>query len=392
MSDRGRETEAIRTQSERTVHREHSVPLYLTSSFVFDTAEQGKALFSGEESGLVYSRYGNPNTDELVEKLCRLEQADDGLATATGMAAMFASIAGLVKTGDHIVASRALFGSTVQILSAILPRWGVETTYVDPHDLDQWRDALRPETRLLFAETPSNPGLALIDIAALAEIAHEKDLILSVDNCFASPVIQRPIVLGADLVTHSTTKFMDGQGRVLGGAIVGRQDLMADLRFFVRQTGPALSPFNAWVVSKSLETLHVRVERHCANALAIAEHLEADGRVNWVRYPFLASHPQHELARRQMTAGGGLVTFEVPGGETGGMEFLNALEMITRSSNLGDTRSIATHPATTTHSRLTEEERRRIGITPGTIRLSVGLESVADIVADLDRALVAGTR
>ncbi|MFW5783057.1 MAG: trans-sulfuration enzyme family protein, partial [Spirochaetota bacterium] len=293
---------------------------------------------------------------------------------------------------DHIVASRALFGSTVQILSAILPRWGVETTYVDPHDLDQWRDALRPETRLLFAETPSNPGLALIDIAALAEIAHEKDLILSVDNCFASPVIQRPIVLGADLVTHSTTKFMDGQGRVLGGAIVGRQDLMADLRFFVRQTGPALSPFNAWVVSKSLETLHVRVERHCANALAIAEHLEADGRVNWVRYPFLASHPQHELARRQMTAGGGLVTFEVPGGETGGMEFLNALEMITRSSNLGDTRSIATHPATTTHSRLTEEERRRIGITPGTIRLSVGLESVADIVADLDRALVAGTR
>ncbi|MFW5717452.1 MAG: O-succinylhomoserine sulfhydrylase [Spirochaetota bacterium] len=392
MSDRGRETEAIRTQSERTVHREHSVPLYLTSSFVFDTAEQGKALFSGEESGLVYSRYGNPNTDELVEKLCRLEQADDGLATATGMAAMFASIAGLVKTGDHIVASRALFGSTVQILSAILPRWGVETTYVDPHDLDQWRDALRPETRLLFAETPSNPGLALIDIAALAEIAHEKDLILSVDNCFASPVIQRPIVLGADLVTHSTTKFMDGQGRVLGGAIVGRQDLMDDLRFFVRQTGPALSPFNAWVVSKSLETLHVRVERHCANALAIAEHLEADGRVNWVRYPFLASHPQHELARRQMTAGGGLVTFEVPGGETGGMEFLNALEMITRSSNLGDTRSIATHPATTTHSRLTEEERRRIGITPGTIRLSVGLESVADIVADLDRALVAGTR
>jgi O-succinylhomoserine sulfhydrylase len=388
-SGRGFGTQAIRTQSDRSPHREHSVPVYLTSSFVFESAEQAKALFSGEESGLIYSRYGNPNTDELIEKLCRLEGTEDGLATATGMAAMFASIAGIVRSGDHIVASRALFGSTLQILATILPRWGIETTFVDPGNVKEWQTAVRPETRMLFAETPSNPGLEIVDIQSLAELARRRELILSVDNCFATPFIQRPAAMGAHLVTHSATKFMDGQGRVLGGAILGSKELIAELRFFIRQTGPALSPFNAWILSKSLETLPVRMERHCENAFALARHLEATEEIGWVRYPFLESHPQHELARRQMRMGGGLVTFEVPGGEAGGMAFLNALRMISRSSNLGDTRSIATHPSTTTHSRLTEDERLRIGITPGTIRLSVGLEEIDDIIEDVTQALTA---
>ena len=381
------QTDAVRIQAGRSLHREHSVPIFPTSSFVFDTAEQAKALFAGEEEGLIYSRYGNPNTDELVAKLCRLEGTGDGLATATGMAAMFASIAGLVKSGDHIVASRALFGSTLQILATILPRWGVETTFVDGTNPAAWEEAIRPGTKMLFAETPSNPGLEIIDIAALGRLAADRGIILNVDNCFATPALQRPAALGAHLVTHSATKFMDGQGRVLGGAILGPADLIAEIRFFTRQTGPALSPFNAWILSKSLETLEVRMERHCENALAVARHLEADPRVKRVRYPFLERHPQHELARAQMRAGGGLVTFDAPGGEAGGMAFLNALSVISRSSNLGDTRSIATHPATTTHAKLSEEERLRLGISPATVRLSVGLESVPDIIADIDRAL-----
>ena len=381
------ETRSIRTQAQRSDHREHSVPIFMTSSFVFDTAEQAKALFAGEEAGLVYSRYGNPNTDELVDKLCRLEGTDDGVATATGMAAMFASLAGLLSAGDHVVASRALFGSTFAILQKVLPRWGIEATFVDPKSIDEWEAAIRPNTKLFFAETPSNPGLELIDMAALGKLAAGRNIILSVDNCFATPYIQRPAEYGAHLITHSATKFMDGQGRVLGGAILGTKELIAELRFFCRQTGPALSPFNAWVISKGIETLGLRMERHCQNAFALARHLEADRRITWARYPFLESHPQHELAKRQMKLGGGLVTFEVPGGEAGGMKFLNALKMVTRSSNLGDTRSIATHPATTTHAKLTEEERLAIGITPGTIRLSVGLEAIEDLIADVDQAL-----
>ncbi len=389
MSDNERsfETAAIRTQAERSAHREHSVPIFMTSSFVFDSAEQAKALFAGEEAGLVYSRYGNPNTDELVEKLCRLEGAEDGVATATGMAAMFASLAGLLSAGDHVVASRALFGSTFAILQKVLPKWGIEATFVDPKSIDEWEAAIRPNTKLFFAETPSNPGLELIDMEALGKLAAQKNIILSVDNCFATPYIQRPAEYGAHLITHSATKFMDGQGRVLGGAILGTKELIGELRFFCRQTGPALSPFNAWVISKGLETLGLRMERHCRNALELAKHLEASSGTTWVKYPFLESHPQYELAKRQMKLGGGLVTFEVPGGEAGGMAFLNALEMVTRSSNLGDTRSIATHPATTTHAKLTEEERAKIGITPGTIRLSVGLEAVEDLFADVDQAL-----
>lgn len=361
----------------------------MTSSFVFDSAEQAEALFAGEAEGLVYSRYGNPNTDEFVQKLCKLESCDDGVATATGMAAMFASLAALVKSGDHIVASRALFGSTVQILTRILSRWGVETTFVDPKSTDAWAQAVRPTTRILFAETPSNPGLEIIDIAAVADVAHQAGAVFIVDNCFATPYIQQPAPLGADLITHSATKFIDGQGRALGGAILGGEEQISEVRFFARQTGPALSPFNAWILSKSLETLPVRMDRHCENALQLAHHLEEHDRISWVRYPFLESHPQRRLAERQMKLGGGLVTFEVTGGREAGMRFLNALEMVSRSSNLGDARSIATHPATTTHSKLSEEQRLEIGITPGTVRLSVGLESFEDIAADVDRALSA---
>jgi O-succinylhomoserine sulfhydrylase len=381
------ETRAIREQAERTANREHSVPLYLTSSYVFDTAEQGRDVFAGREKGLVYSRYGNPNAEEFVRKLCALEGADDGLATASGMAAIYASIAGIVKTGDHVICSRAAFGSTVQILKAILPRFGVETTFVDPTNLDEWHNAIRDTTRMMVAETPSNPGLELVDIAALAEMAHPGRIRLNIDNCFATPYLQRPFELGADIVTHSGTKFIDGQGRVIGGAVLGRKELIDWLRFFVRQTGPMLSTFNAWVLSKGLETLAVRMDRHCENALAVANALEAAPGVDRVLYPFLPSHPQEALARKQMSRGGGLVSFEVTGGEPAAMQFLNRLRMISLSPNLGDSRSIATHPATTTHSSLTGAEREQMGVTEGLIRLSVGLEHPDDITGDILQAL-----
>ncbi len=383
----GFDTRAIRTQAARSGHREHSVPVYLTSSFVFDSAEQGRDLFAGAADGLVYSRYGNPSVDEFVEKLCIMEGAEDGVATATGMAAMFASIASLVSAGDHVVCSRAVFGSTSQILTRILPKWGVETTFVPPDDPDAWRRALRPKTRVFFAETPSNPGLDLIDIEAVATIAHEAGALFIVDNCFATPWLQQPARLGADIVTHSATKFMDGQGRVLGGAILGPREIITDVRFFARQTGPALSPFNAWILSKSLETLSLRVDRHCENAEAVARHLSGHPAVERARYPFLESHPQHELARRQMRHGGGLVTIDVAGGEPAAMRFINRLQMISRSSNLGDSRSIATHPRTTTHAKLSEDQRLELGILPGTVRLAIGLENREDIIADIDHAL-----
>jgi O-succinylhomoserine sulfhydrylase len=381
------ETKAIRLQSERSTHREHSVPIYATSSFVFDSAEHARALFAGEEEGLLYSRYGNPNNDEFIAKLCSLEGCEDGIATASGMAAMFASLAAFLRSGDHVVISRAVFGSTTQIVTRLLPRWGISYTFVDLADIDQWRKAITTNTRVLFAETPSNPGLELGDLAALGELSKETDTILSVDNCFATPALQNPADFGADIVTHSATKFIDGQGRVLGGAILGKAQLIEEVRFFTRHTGPALSPFHGWLLSKSLETLSVRMERHCANALRVAEFLDDHAAVSFVRYPYHRSHPQHKLATQQMRAGGGIVTFEIKGGIEAGSAFLDALQMITRSSNLGDARSIATHPATTTHSKLTEEERRAVGITPGLIRISCGLEHVDDILTDLDEAL-----
>ncbi len=381
------DTQAIRGQAPRSVHREHSVPVYLTSSFVFENAEHARALFAEEVEGQIYSRYSNPNSDELIGKLAAMEGCETGVATATGMAAMFASLAGVLSSGDHVVASRAVFGSTHQILTQILSRWGIEHTYADPRDPTAWERAMRPNTRMLFAETPSNPGLAIVDLEHLGRLARANQALLNVDNCFATPYLQNPAEFGADLVTHSATKFIDGQGRVLGGAVLGSREAIERVRFFCRHTGPAISPFTAWLLSKSLETLSVRMDRHCAHALALARHLQGHPKLTTVNYPFLDTHPQAELAKRQMRRGGGIVTFEIAGGFEAGKRFLDGLQMISLSSNLGDTRTIATHPASTTHSKLTEDERRAVNITPGLVRLSVGLETLEDIIADVDCAL-----
>ena len=381
------ETAAIRTQVPRTAEREHAVPLFLTSSFTFDSAEQARALFADEQPGNIYSRYSNPNTDEFVAKLCAMEGAEDGIATASGMAAVFASLAGLLSSGDHVVSSRAIFGSTHQLFTKLLPRWGITSDYADLHDVAQFAGLIKPNTKAIFIESPSNPGLALGDLAALGTLARERGLVLIVDNCFTTPYLQQPIRHGAHLVVHSATKFIDGQGRTLGGAVVGRAELIKEVRFFARHTGPALSPFNAWVLSKSLETLAVRMDRHCANALALAMHFEGKPGVSAVRYPFLPSHPQHELAKRQMTQGGGIVVLELAGGIERVRRFLDALRLVSHSPNLGDTRTIVTHPASTTHSKLTEAERQAVGITPGLVRVSVGLEHVGDVIADLEQAL-----
>lgn len=385
------ETLAIRTQAAVSGHREHAVPLYLTSSFRFDDAEHARALFAEEVEGQVYSRYANPNTDELVAKLCQLEGAEDGIVTASGMSAGFTAIAALVGSGDHIVASRALFGSTHQLFTKVFPRWGVTTTYVDGTEAADWERALTPATRLLYVETPSNPGLELMDLAMLGALARSRGIPLLVDNCFATPVVQRPLALGASLVLHSATKYIDGQGRVLGGAIVGARDLVAACRFLARHSGPALSAFNAWLLSRSLETLTLRMERHCANALAVARHFEGHPALEQVRYPFLASHPQEALARRQMTMGGGIVTLTVRGGMAGARQAVDGLRLLSLSANLGDTRTIVTHPASTTHSKLSPAERAAVGISDGLLRVSVGLEHVDDVIADLAQAL-AGVR
>ncbi|MDX1942939.1 MAG: aminotransferase class I/II-fold pyridoxal phosphate-dependent enzyme [Saprospiraceae bacterium] len=381
------ETIAIRTQMKRSDQNEHSTPLYLTSSFLFDDADHAKALFSEEIQGNIYSRYSNPNNDEFIEKLCLLEGTEDGVATASGMAAMFLSIAAFVRNGDHIVASRSLFGSTHQILTQLLPRWGVTHTYVDADKPADFEQAIQSNTKMIFIETPSNPAIDLIDITWLSELATKHDIILNVDNCFATPYLQNPAKLGAHIVTHSATKFIDGQGRVLAGAVLGSKDLIKEVRFMARHTGPALSPFHGWLLSKSLETLAVRMEKHCENALKLAQFLETLPEVAYVKYPQLPSHPQYELAKKQMRLGGGLVSFELKGGIEAGKNFLNSLQMISFSANLGDTRTIATHPASTTHSKLTEAERLQVGITPGLIRLSVGLENIEDIKQDVKQAI-----
>lgn len=383
----GFETRAIRNQHKRSENREHSVPIFMTSSYTFDSAEQARALFAEEEQGMVYSRYSNPNTDEFVQKLADLENCEDGVATSSGMAAMFTSMAAFLRKGDHLLACRSIFGSTHQIITKILPRWGIEYSYVDVNDREGWEKAIRPNTKMIFCETPSNPGLDLLDLEFLGKLAESKGVLLNVDNCFATPAVQTPADFGATIVTHSATKFIDGQGRSLGGAVLGTKEAMAEVRFFSRHTGPALSPFNAWLLSKSLETLSVRLERHCQNALSLARWLEKHPKVSLVKYPFLESHPQFDLAKRQMRMGGGLVTFELKSGLQGGRIFLDALNMISRSANLGDTRSIATHPASTTHGKLKPEERAEVGITEGLVRISVGLESIEDIVADIEQAL-----
>jgi O-succinylhomoserine sulfhydrylase len=382
------QSKLIRSQVDRSSQREHAVPLYLTSSFIFESAEQGRAVFADEEQGNIYSRYSNPNTSELIEKVCAMEGAEAGLTFSSGMAAVFASFAALLKSGDHIVACRAIFGSTHQLLTKLLPKWGITTTYVDAAHPEQWEAAIQPNTKMIFLETPSNPGLELVDLAWLGGFKKKyPHILLNVDNCFATPYLQKPIQYGFDIVTHSATKYMDGQGRVLGGIVVGKKELMDELMFFIRHTGPSLSPFNAWVISKSLETLGLRMDRHCQNALKLAETLELHPSVESVRYPFLPSHPQYDLAKRQMKAGGGIVTFVVKGGFDQAKRFLDALQMLKITSNLGDSRSIATHPASTTHSKLTEAERQNLGILPGSIRISVGLEDIEDIIGDITQAL-----
>ena len=383
------ETLAVRKQSEKSSHREHAVPIYMTSSFTFEDAEQARALFNDEQEGNIYTRFSNPNNNELVEKLCLLEGTEDGITTASGMAAMFSAMAALLQSGDHILASRSLFGSTHQVLTRIFPKWGISHTYADIDRPEIWESLIRPNTKMIFVETPSNPGLDLIDLEWLGKLAEAHGLILVVDNCFATPYLQQPAQYGAHIVAHSTTKFIDGQGRTIGGAILGRKDLIKDIRFFARHSGPALSPFNGWVLSRSLETLAVRMDRHCDNALKLAEYLEGHQELEFVKYPFLSSHPQYELAKKQMTKGGGLITFSVKGGVERGRRFLDSLQMLSLTANLGDTRSIATHPASTTHSKLSEEERQQVGILPGLVRVSVGLENVNDILEDIENALKA---
>lgn len=385
MSDK--ETKAIRIQAKRSHNREHSVPLYLTSSFMFEDAEQARAVFANEEEGNIYSRFSNPNVDELLEKMCYLEKAEDGFAFASGMAAVFSSMAALLQSGDHVLAARAVFGSTHQLLTTVFPKWGITHSYADANAPETWESLITPATKMIVVESPSNPGLELIDLEWLGELKRKHNLILIVDNCFATPILQTPTDYGTDLVVHSATKYMDGQGRVMGGLVVGRQDLIAEIRLFSRHTGPALSPFNAWIISKSLETLPLRIERHCENALQLAQVLEKNEALEEVRYPFLPSFPQYELAKKQMKQGGGIVTFSVKGDYEGAQQFIDNLKMISITSNLGDTRTIVTHPASTTHSKLTEEERQATGITPGLIRISVGLESINDIIEDIEQAL-----
>lgn len=381
------ETDAIRTQTENALHREHSAPIYLTSSFTFASAEEARAMFNDEIPGNIYSRYSNPNTDEFITKMCQLEGTEDGLSTATGMSAMFTSMAALLKKGDHVLASRALFGSTHQLFTTIFPKWGIEHSYFNLHRPEKWESMIQENTKMIFVETPSNPGLDIVDLELLGKLAKARGIIFNVDNCFATPYLQQPAAFGADIVTHSATKFIDGQGRTLGGAILGKSEVIEEIRFFARHTGPSMSPFNAWVLSKSLETLAVRMDRHCENAFKLAQYLESHEALEQVRYPHLKSHPQYELAKKQMKLGGGIVTFVVKGGIEGGAAFMDNLKMISLTPNLGDTRTTVTHPASTTHSKLTEEERAAVGIAPGTVRISVGLENINDIVEDIEQAL-----
>jgi O-succinylhomoserine sulfhydrylase len=381
------ETQAIRIQAQRSQYKEHSVPLYLTSSYAFDDAEDMRALFAEEKEGNIYSRYSNPNVKELLDKMCALEKAEAGWATATGMAAVFTTFGSLLSAGDHIVSCRSVFGSTHRLLTEILPKWNIKSTYVDFDQYELYESAIQENTKMLYIETPSNPGLDIIDIEKLSTICKKKGILFVVDNCFSTPIIQRPIEFGADVIIHSATKYIDGQGRTLGGIILGTKEIIDRVEAFARHTGPALSPFNAWILSKSIELLPLRMEKHSSNALSIAKNLEGNSQVKWVKYPHLESHPQYEIAKKQMKWGGGIVSFEIEGGLEAGRVFLDKLKMFSLTANLGDTRSIATHPASTTHSKLTPEQRAEVGISDGLIRLSIGLEALEDIWADVEQAL-----
>ncbi|MEQ1676511.1 MAG: aminotransferase class I/II-fold pyridoxal phosphate-dependent enzyme [Chitinophagaceae bacterium] len=388
MAKQRPETKAIRIQTEQTGQKEHSTPLFLTSSFTYDSAEDMAAAFADDSLEVnIYSRFSNPSVDEFITKIAALEGAEDGVATGTGMAAVFATFMTFLSKGDHIISASAVFGSTHTILTKYLPKWGIGHSYFDMDKPETIEALVKPNTKMLYVETPSNPGLNIIDIEFVSAICKRHNILFVVDNCFATPAVQQPIPFGADLVLHSATKFIDGQGRVLGGVIVGKKELINPLYLFIRNTGPSMSPFNAWVLSKSLETLFIRMDKHAVNALAIAQQLQGHKAISAVKYPFLETHPQYTIARKQMTNGGGIVTFELKGGIESGRKFLNALQMLSMTNNLGDSRSIASHPASTTHSKLTEEERQAVGITPGLIRISVGLENVQDILDDILQAL-----
>ncbi|CAH0155019.1 O-succinylhomoserine sulfhydrylase [Chryseobacterium sp. Bi04] len=381
------ETSAIRTQTERTQFDEHSTPLYLTSSFIFQDAEDMRASFAEEKPKNLYSRFSNPNVTEFTDKIAKMEGAEAGYAFATGMAAIYSTFAALLNAGDHIVSCQSVFGSTHTLFTKYFPKWNIETTYFKAGDAENVEKYIKPNTKILYLETPTNPAIEILDLEFFGQIAKKYNLIFIVDNCFATPYLQQPIKYGADVVVHSATKLIDGQGRVLGGIAVGKEELIREIYLFARNTGPALSPFNAWVLSKSLETLAIRVEKHCENALKVAEFLESHPNVELVKYPFLKSHPNYEVAKKQMKLGGNIVAFEIKGGIEGGRNFLDKIQMCSLSANLGDTRTIVTHPASTTHSKLSDEERNEVGITAGLVRCSVGLENVEDIIVDLKQAL-----
>ena len=385
------ETLALHTGIHRSQFNEHSEALYLTSSFVFDNAAQAAARFSGAEPGNIYSRFTNPTVTAFEERLAALEGAEACVATSSGMSAILACVMGLLSAGDHVVASRSLFGATVNLFNNILKRFNIETTFVSATEIATWEAAVKPSTKLLFVETPSNPLTEVSDITALAAIAKKAGAWLAVDNCFCSPALQRPLDLGADLVIHSATKYLEGQGRVLGGAILGKRDLVMEQGVFgfLRTAGPSLSPFNAWVILKGMETLKIRMETHSANALQIARWLEAQPNVARVHYPGLPSHPQYELAKRQQKTGGGIVSFELKNGKEAAWRVVDSVRLISITANLGDTKSTLTHPATTTHARISQESRDLAGITDGLLRIAVGLEAVKDIKADLARGLTA---
>ena len=381
------ETAAIRIQSERTQFSEHSTPLYLTSSFVFEDSEEMRASFAEEKDRNLYSRFSNPNTSEFVNKIVVMEGAESGYAFATGMSAVFSTFAALLNAGDHIVSCKSVFGSTYSLFTKFLPKWNIHTSYFKINEVDQIESLIQPNTKILYAESPTNPAVDILDLELLNSIAKKHGLLLVIDNCFATPYLQNPIKFGADIVIHSATKLIDGQGRVLGGVAVGKKELIKEIYLFSRNTGPAMSPFNAWVLSKSLETLAVRVERHCENALKVAEFLEKHPNVNKVKYPFLKSHPQYEIAKKQMKLGGNVVAFEIKGGTEKGKQFLDNIKLCSLSANLGDTRTIITHPASTTHNKLGVEDRLETGITDGLVRVSVGLEHIDDIINDLKQAI-----
>jgi O-succinylhomoserine sulfhydrylase len=382
------QSKAIRTQTKRTNEKEHSTPLFLTSSFVYNSAEDMAAAFSDDSLDVnIYSRFSNPTVDEFINKMAVLEGAEDGIATGTGMAAIFSTFMTFLSKGDHILSASAVFGSTHTILTKYLPKWGFESSYFDMNKPETIEVLIQPNTKLLYVETPSNPGLDIIDMEYVSAICKKHNILFVVDNCFATPAVQQPIQFGADLVLHSATKFIDGQGRVLGGVVVGKKELINELYLFVRNTGPSLSPFNAWVLTKSLETLYIRMDKHAENAMKLAQHFQHHPKLNWVKYPFLPSHPQYEIATKQMSNGGGIVTFELKGGINSGRTFLNSLDMLSMTNNLGDSRSIASHPASTTHSKLSAEEKKAVGITDGLVRISVGLEHIDDIIEDIEQAL-----